>query len=275
VTRAPTRANQDHLSPAFLEAVVRRYAGTRMGRQELDGELIEDRPDALWSRALIESCRVTAAPALSTIMVAIDPPGTSRQGADACGIVAVGRAEGGMYFVLEDASQAGLTPQAWATRAVALYRRLNANSLVAEVNMGGEMVRSVLRQVDGSVPLKEVHARRGGRLAGPARCAGVGDHRDAVGPVLGRAADNAAVRRNATYPGSAPHATSFALDFLEAADREVVAADDTFYLSLWTAAVIDQHHFAFFQRAHGGLLPELGQCGSRQANGDDRCNNTA
>jgi hypothetical protein len=86
---------------------------------------------------------------------------TSRQGADACGIVAVGRAESGMYFVLEDASQAGLTPQAWATRAVALYRRLNANSLVAEVNMGGEMVRSVLRQVDGSVPLKEVHASRG------------------------------------------------------------------------------------------------------------------
>jgi phage terminase large subunit-like protein len=161
VTRAPTRANKNFLSPAFLETVVGRYAGTRLGRQELDGELIEDRPDALWSRALIEGCRVTAAPALSTIMVAIDPPGTSRQGADACGIVAVGRATSGMYFVLEDASQAGLTPQAWATRAVALYRRLNANSLVAEVNMGGEMVRSVLRQVDNSVPLKEVHARRG------------------------------------------------------------------------------------------------------------------
>jgi phage terminase large subunit-like protein len=94
-------------------------------------------------------------------MVAIDPPGSSRQGADACGIVAVGRADSGMYFVLEDASQAGLTPQGWATKTVALYRRLNANSLVAEVNMGGEMVRSVLRQVDGSVPLKEVHARRG------------------------------------------------------------------------------------------------------------------
>jgi phage terminase large subunit-like protein len=161
VTRAPTRANQDFLSPAFLETVVDRYAGTRLGRQELDGELIEDRPDALWSRALVEGCRVDAAPALSHIMVGIDPPGSSRQGADACGIVAAGRAESGMYFVLEDASQAGLTPQAWATKAVALYRRLNANSLVAEVNMGGEMVRSVLRQVDGSVPLKEVHARRG------------------------------------------------------------------------------------------------------------------
>lgn len=161
VTRAPTRANQDFLSPAFLETVVGRYAGTRMGRQELDGELIEDRPDALWSRMMIEGCRVDAAPALSRIMVGIDPPGSSRQGADACGIVAVGRADSGMYFVLEDASQAGLTPQAWATKAVALYRRLNANSLVAEINMGGEMVRSVLRQVDGSVPLKEVHATRG------------------------------------------------------------------------------------------------------------------
>jgi phage terminase large subunit-like protein len=161
VTRAPTRANRDFLSPAFLETVVDRYAGTRLGRQELDGELIEDRPDALWSRALVEGCRVDAAPALSRIMVGVDPPGSSRQGADACGIVAVGRADSGMYFVLEDASAAGLTPQAWATKAVALYRRLNANSLVAEINMGGEMVRSVLRQVDGSVPLKEVHATRG------------------------------------------------------------------------------------------------------------------
>jgi phage terminase large subunit-like protein len=161
VTRAPTSANRDFLAPAFLETVVGRYAGTRMGRQELDGEMIEDRPDALWSRALIEGCRVDAAPALSHIMVGIDPPGSSRQGADACGIVAAGRAESGMYFVLEDASATGLTPQAWATKAVALYRRLNANSLVAEINMGGEMVRSVLRQVDASVPLKEVHATRG------------------------------------------------------------------------------------------------------------------
>src|SRR3954453_24043011 len=108
VTRAPTRANQDFLSPAFLETVVGRYAGTRLGRQELEGELIEDRPDALWSRALVEACRVDAAPALSWIMVGVDPPGSSRLGADACGIVAVGRTEGGMYFVLEDASAAGL-----------------------------------------------------------------------------------------------------------------------------------------------------------------------
>jgi phage terminase large subunit-like protein len=161
VTRAPTSANKDHLSPAFLDAVVGRYAGTRMGRQELDGELIEDRPDALWSRALIETCRVVEPPALSKIVVAIDPPGTSRKGADACGIVAVGRAESGWFYVLEDASAAGLSPSAWASKAVALYRRLNANNIVAEVNMGGEMVRAVLREVDHTVPLKEVHATRG------------------------------------------------------------------------------------------------------------------
>ncbi len=161
VTRAPTSANKDYLSPTFLDTVVGRYAGTRMGRQELDGELIEDRPDALWSRALIEACRVVEPPPLKRIVVAIDPPGTSRKGADACGIVAVGRAESGWFYVLEDASAVGLSPSAWASKAVALYRRLNANNIVAEVNMGGEMVRAVLREVDHTVPLKEVHATRG------------------------------------------------------------------------------------------------------------------
>ncbi len=161
VTRAPTQANQAFLAPAFLDAVVGRYAGTRMGRQELDGELIEDSADALWSRARIEACRVSAAPELARIVVAIDPPGSSKPGADACGVVAAGRSESGLYFVLEDASARGLTPAAWASRAVALYRRLQADTLVAEVNMGGEMVRAVLREIDGSVPLKEVHATRG------------------------------------------------------------------------------------------------------------------
>jgi phage terminase large subunit-like protein len=161
VTRASTRINSEFLAPGFLDAVVGRYADTRLGRQELDGELIEDRPDALWSRALIEGNRVPAAPPLERIVVAIDPPGSSRQGADACGIVAAGRSEDGLVYVLEDASVAGLSPSAWAQKAIALYRRLNANSLIAEVNMGGEMVRSVLMEVDPSVPVLEVRATRG------------------------------------------------------------------------------------------------------------------
>jgi phage terminase large subunit-like protein len=161
VTRAGTHANAAHLSPRFLEEVVGRYAGTRLGRQEIDGEIIEDRPDALWTRAGIEACRVAAAPPLARIVVGIDPPASSRAGADACGIVAAGRAEDGAIYVLEDATAAGLSPAGWASKAVALYRRLQADTLVAEVNQGGDMVRAVLREIDPAAPVKTVHATRG------------------------------------------------------------------------------------------------------------------
>jgi phage terminase large subunit-like protein len=109
----------------------------------------------------IEAARVDAAPPLARIVVGIDPPASSRQGADACGLVAAGRSEDGTVYVLADATQAGLHPDAWASRAIALYRRFNADALVAEVNQGGEMVGAVLRNVDASVPLKTVHATRG------------------------------------------------------------------------------------------------------------------
>src|SRR5256714_682871 len=160
VTRAATQANAAHLSPAFLAEVVERYAGTRLGRQEILGEIIEDRPDALWSRSVIEACRVAAAPPLARIVVGIDPPAGAR-GGDACGIVAAGRAEDGTIYVLEDTTVAGLSPAGWAAKAVALYRRLSADTLVAEVNQGGDMVGAVIREVDASVPLKTVHATRG------------------------------------------------------------------------------------------------------------------
>lgn len=161
VTRAGTIANAAHLSPAFLDEVLARYAGTRLGRQEIDGEIIEDRPDALWTRAMIEAARVDKAPDLIRIVVGIDPPASSREGADACGIVAAGRNKDGCIYILEDATVAGLQPAGWATRAIALFRRLSADALVAEVNQGGEMVGAVLRNVDASVPLKTVHATRG------------------------------------------------------------------------------------------------------------------
>jgi phage terminase large subunit-like protein len=161
VTRAATHANAEFLSPAFLAEIVDRYDGTRLGRQEIMGEIIEDRPDALWTRAMIEAARVRTAPPLRRIVVGIDPPAGSKQGSDACGIVAAGRTEDGIIYVLEDATAAGLAPAAWAARAIALYRRHEADTLVAEVNQGGDMVRAVIRQVDGSVPLKTVHATRG------------------------------------------------------------------------------------------------------------------
>jgi len=161
VTRASTYANAAHLSPAFIEAVIGRYAGTRLGRQEIDGEIIEDRPDALWSRGAIEGCRVDAAPPLMRVVVGVDPPASARKGSDACGIVAAGISEAGIVYVLEDATVQGLQPSGWASRAVALYRRLEADAIVAEVNMGGDMVSAVLKQVDATVPVKTVHATRG------------------------------------------------------------------------------------------------------------------
>ena len=119
-----------------------RYAGTRLGRQEIDGEIIEHRADALWTRTIIEASRVPCAPALSRVVIGVDPPGSARPGADACGIVAAGMAEDGCIYVLEDATVQGLAPAGWATKAVVLFNRLKADALVAEVNQGGDMVRA-------------------------------------------------------------------------------------------------------------------------------------
>src|SRR3954452_18917154 len=161
VTRAATHANANFLSPVFLAEVVERYQGTRLGRQEILGEIIEDRPDALWSRTMIEGARVAAAPSLARIVVGIDPPAGAKPNSDACGIVAAGRAEDGTEYVLENGDVQGLAPAGWAAKANAVYRRLEADTLGAEVNQGGEMVRAVLRQVDASAALKTVHATRG------------------------------------------------------------------------------------------------------------------
>lgn len=161
VSRATTQDNAANLAPTFLQNIVNRYTGTRLGRQELLGELIEDRADALWQRSDIEACRVVVVPVLERIVVAVDPPATSGKNADACGIVIAGLAKSGTAFVLEDATVEQATPLRWASSAVAAFHRHNADRILAEVNQGGEMVASVLRQVDADVPLKLVHARRG------------------------------------------------------------------------------------------------------------------
>ncbi|GEP06769.1 DNA-packaging protein [Methylobacterium oxalidis] len=161
VSRARTADNAPNLAPAFLAEVVGRYAGTRLGRQELDGELIEDRADALWTRDGLEAARVAALPEpLARIVVAVDPPASSRAGADACGIVAAG-ALGATAYVLADATLARATPQAWASAALALYHRLGADALVVEVNQGGEMAEAVIREIDPGVPVTAVRASRG------------------------------------------------------------------------------------------------------------------
>jgi phage terminase large subunit-like protein len=163
LSRATTADNAKNLGPIFLERITARYGGTRLGRQELDGELLEDLPGALFPRATIEAARVAPAslPQLLRIVVAVDPPASSREGADACGIVAVGLGADEHLYILADQSAARLSPLEWASRAIALYRRLEADRIVVEVNQGGEMVRAVLAEVDATVPVTDVRATRG------------------------------------------------------------------------------------------------------------------
>lgn len=166
VTHAPTQANKANLASSFLEEVERRYAGTRLGRQELDGVLLEDSEGALWGSAMLEGCRVECSPEVDRIVVAVDPPAGSKSSSDECGIVVVGVQCKGppiewRAVVLEDASVQGASPDAWARAAIAARDRWDAERLVAEVNQGGDMVSAVIRQVDAMVPITAVHASRG------------------------------------------------------------------------------------------------------------------
>jgi phage terminase large subunit-like protein len=161
VSRAATSANRFNLAADFIRSVTQTYGGTRLGRQELDGELVEESADALWTRAMIEDCREPAAPALARIVVAVDPPASSSQRADSCGLVVAGIDRGGIGHVLEDGTVSGARPHEWAAKAVALYQRFEADALVVEVNQGGEMAESVIREVDPGVPVTAVRATRG------------------------------------------------------------------------------------------------------------------
>jgi phage terminase large subunit-like protein len=161
VSKAATMSNAENLAPGFIERLFARYGGTRLGRQEIDGEMIEERADALWSRALIESARVDNVPALQRIAVAIDPPASSTQRADQCGLVVAGIDKDGVVYILEDASISAARPQKWARAAIALYHKHEADCLVAEVNQGGEMVEAVIREADAAVPVTQVRATRG------------------------------------------------------------------------------------------------------------------
>ena len=160
LVRIATRDNAENLAPGFLVELQKRYGGTRLGRQEIDGELIEDREDALWKRAEIEACMVRVTEALRRIVVAVDPPSGSGE-QSCCGIVVAGLDAGGRAVVLADCSVEGMTPAGWAKAVANTYRRFAADRIVAEVNQGGEMVAAMLRSVDMSLPLTLVRATRG------------------------------------------------------------------------------------------------------------------
>ncbi|SFQ15477.1 Large terminase phage packaging protein [Roseivivax halotolerans] len=161
VTHAATEANRANLAASFLEEMSARYAGTRLGRQELDGVLMEDVPGALWNPAMLEAGRQEEVPAMVRVVVAVDPPATGSKTSDACGIVAAGLTADGRAVVLEDASVQGVSPTGWAEAAIAAMTRWGAERMVAEVNQGGDMVEAVLRSVDPDLPLRKVHASRG------------------------------------------------------------------------------------------------------------------
>ena len=152
----------------YRAAMEAEYRGTHFGRQELDGELIDDVEGALWTRALIEKCRANAPAELKRILVGVDPPASA--GGDECGIVACGLAADGTGYVLGDHSVGGLSPEGWARAVVAAAEAWGADRVVAETNQGGEMVASVLRSVDAMLPVRGVTARFGkGLRADPVR----------------------------------------------------------------------------------------------------------
>ena len=168
VTRATTAGNAEHLADGFIAQMTRTYGGTLLGRQELDGELIEDPEGALWTRTMIEAARVSRAPEqFEDIIVAVDPPATSGPHADACGIVAAGTAQatgfGRRCFVLREASAQGLRPLDWGARTAAMAREVGASCVVAEANQGGEMVAAVLESAGCDVPVRLVRAVLGKR----------------------------------------------------------------------------------------------------------------
>ncbi|WP_050759271.1 DNA-packaging protein [Pseudooceanicola batsensis] len=165
-THAPTEANRANLADSFLAEVRARYAGTGLGRQELDGVMLDAAEGALWTPAMLEAGRVEAPPDLDRIVVAVDPPVTGHAGSDECGIVVAGivsRGDPGDWkaYVLEDATVHAATPVQWAEAAIAALHRHGGDRIVAEVNQGGDLVEAVMRQVDPLVPLKKVHAARG------------------------------------------------------------------------------------------------------------------
>jgi predicted phage terminase large subunit-like protein len=156
-----TFKDNPHNPPEWIALMEARYGGTRLGRQELLGELIEDVVGALWKRDTFEKCRVDEAPErLVRVVVAVDPAVSSGEKADDTGIIVCALGQDGLAYVLEDAT-CHLPPERWARRVADVYERRHADRVVAEVNNGHELVGTVLNAAQARLPLKTVHASRG------------------------------------------------------------------------------------------------------------------
>lgn len=160
LTRGSTTENEANLPQRFLADVAREFGGTVLGRQELDGELIDDLPGALWTRGLIETCRESGtSTAMTRVIVGVDPPASAE--GDACGIVVCGLGDDGVARVLADASVEKPSPERWARAVAETARAWSADRVVAEANQGGAMVEAVLRAANAALPVRLVHATRG------------------------------------------------------------------------------------------------------------------
>jgi len=164
VTTRGRTSDNINLDEKTIEVLTATYGGTRIGRQELDGELIETIEGALWPREMIERSRVAlflqGGACFDRVVVGVDPPAGAGEGVDACGIIVAG-SRGGLLYVLEDASVRGLSSEGWASRVAAAAARWNADLVVAEANNGGAMVESVLKAADFALKVRLVHASRG------------------------------------------------------------------------------------------------------------------
>jgi len=160
VTKGSTYDNASNLAPVFFEKIIAKYEGTRMGKQEIYAEVLEDVPGALWTRKLIDDYRVKTYPDLIRIVVALDPATTSEDESDMTGIIAAGKSSEGEYYILLDGSVRD-TPKAWCSKAIDIYKSLEADKIIGEANNGGDLIETVLRTIDTDIPYKKVHASRG------------------------------------------------------------------------------------------------------------------
>lgn len=162
VTRGSTFDNASNLAPTFLQAIRQKYDGTRLGRQELNAEILDDVPGALWTRAMIDAAHVKVAPAFKRVVVAVDPSGTAgaEDTGDSIGIIVAGLGLDDIGYVLADRT-CKLSPDGWGRAAVKAYHEFKADRIVAERNFGGAMVKHVIATVDRSAAYREVTASRG------------------------------------------------------------------------------------------------------------------
>lgn len=160
VTKGKTMDNRSNLAPTFLAKIQAKYAGTRLGRQELDAEILGDLPGALWVQSVLDTYRQSQAPELGRVVVSVDPAVTNTEDSDEHGLIVAGVADDQTGYLLEDSSMTG-SPMDWARKAIALAKKWQADGVVVEVNQGGDMVAHTLRSIAPNLNIIEVRATKG------------------------------------------------------------------------------------------------------------------